>query len=286
MEPVLLEGETGVGKDLFARTLHELSGRRGGPFEVFDCGAASPSLIEAEIFGHVRGAFTDAKEARAGAFERASGGTLFIDEVGELPMELQPKLLRILEQRKVRRLGDGRDIPIDVRVVSATNRDLGAMVAQKTFRADLYYRLNVLRLEIPPLRRRKEDIPLLARQIVAATGAHRLDEDALHLLTSYDWPGNVRELRNVLQRAAVVAQGPIGTDSIVLGTGAASLATPCTVEAALPYHDAKDRCIEAFEREYVRQLLARHDANVSRAAEAAGIPRQTLHRILRKHGIR
>jgi DNA-binding NtrC family response regulator len=285
-EPVLLQGETGVGKDLFARTLHELSGRRDGPFEVFDCGAATRSLIEAEIFGHVRGAFTDAKEARAGAFERASGGTLFIDEVGELPIELQPKLLRILEQRKVRRLGDGRDIPIDVRVVSATNRDLAAMVAEKTFRADLYFRLNVLRLEIPPLRRRKEDIPLLAQQIVEGTGAHRLDEGALRLLTSYDWPGNVRELRNVLQRAAVLAQGPIGPASIVLGNGAASLATPCTADVALPYHDAKERCIEGFEREYVRQLLARHGANVSRAAEAAGIPRQTLHRIMSRHGIR
>src|SRR5919201_5839717 len=163
-----------------------MSSWRSGPFEVFDCGAASPSLIEAEIFGHVRGAFTDAKDARPGAFERATGGTLFLDEVGELPLELQPKLLRILEQRSVRRLGDSRDVPFDVRVVSATNRDLAGMVAEKTFRADLYYRLNVLRLEIPPLRRRKEDIPLVAKAILYDTGARELDEGALSILMSYD----------------------------------------------------------------------------------------------------
>jgi transcriptional regulator with PAS, ATPase and Fis domain len=285
-QPVLLQGETGVGKDLFARTLHELSSRRAGPFEVFDCGAASPALIEAEIFGHVRGAFTDAKEGRAGAFERASGGTLFIDEVGELPLELQPKLLRILEQRKVRRLGDTRDIPIDVRVVAATNRDLVASMAERSFRADLYYRLNVLRLEIPPLRRRKEDIARLAQVVLAEAGARELDEDALRILLSYDWPGNVRELKNVLQRAAVLAQGTIGAASIVLGQCASRAPELETVKLDLSYHDAKERCVERFERAYVTELLARHDHNVSRAAESARIPRQTLHRIMSRHGLR
>jgi two-component system, NtrC family, response regulator GlrR len=285
-QPVLLQGETGVGKDLFAQTLHELSSRRGGPFEVFDCGAASPSLIEAEIFGHVRGAFTDAKEARPGAFERASGGTLFLDEVGELPIELQPKLLRILEQRRVRRLGDAREIPIDVRVVSATNRDLVGMVAEKSFRADLYYRLNVLRAEIPPLRRRKDDIPLIASAILTESGARQLDDGALRLLMSYDWPGNVRELRNVLQRAAVLAEGAIGPASIVLGNQAVAVPAPAAADPSVPYHEAKERCLEGFEREYVGALLARHDHNVSRAAEAARIPRQTLHRLMSKHGIR
>jgi two-component system response regulator GlrR len=285
-QPVLLQGETGVGKDLFARTVHELSSRRDGPFEVFDCGAASPALIEAEIFGHARGAYTDAKEARAGAFERASGGTLFIDEVGELPLELQPKLLRILEQRKVRRLGEARDIPIDVRVVSATNRDLAATVAEKAFRADLYYRLNVLRLDIPPLRRRKEDIPLIAHAILEEAGAREIDDDALRILSSYDWPGNVRELKNVLQRAAVLAQGPIAGASIVLGQCATRLPEAPAVDLGLTYHEAKERCVERFERAYVAELLARHDHNVSRAADAARIPRQTLHRIMNRHAFR
>jgi transcriptional regulator with PAS, ATPase and Fis domain len=285
-EIVLLEGETGVGKDLFARTLHNLSARRDGPFEVFDCGAASPSLIEAEIFGHARGAFTDAKEARPGAFERAHGGTLFIDEVGELPLELQPKLLRILEGRRVRRLGDGREIPVDVRVVSATNADLASMVARKTFRADLYYRLDVLRLEIPSLRHRKEDIPLIAGAILARQdppgGPCTLDPAALAILSAYDWPGNVRELKNVLHRAALMARGSVGPADIALGKGEPVIA-PGMVSARLPYREAKRRCVDGFERAYVQELLERHGGNVSSAAEAAGIPRQTLHRLKNKH---
>ncbi len=285
-ETVLLQGETGVGKDLFARTLHKLSPRCDGPFEVFDCGAASPSLIEAEIFGHARGAFTDAKEARPGAFERAHGGTLFIDEVGELPLDLQPKLLRILEGRRVRRLGDGREIPVDARVVCATNNDLRGMVAQRSFRADLYYRLDVLRIEIPSLRHRKEDIPLIAGAILARrdppTGPCTLDPAALALLTAYDWPGNVRELKNVLHRAALTARGSIGAADITVGNGEPRVA-PGTATGTLPYRDAKRRCVEDFERAYVQELLGRHGGNVSRAAEAAGIPRQTLHRLKSKH---
>lgn len=287
-ETVLLEGETGVGKDLFARTLHRLSARRDGPFEVFDCGAASPSLIEAEIFGNARGAFTDAKEARPGAFERAHGGTLFIDEVAELPLELQPKLLRVLEGRRVRRLGDGREIPVDVRVVSATNTDLGSMVGRRTFRADLYYRLNVLRLEIPSLRHRKDDIPLIAGAILARrdppTGRCTLDPAALAVLMAHDWPGNVRELKNVLHRAAVMAHGSIGPADLALGNLDPGIA-PRGVSAGLPYHEAKRCCLEGFERRYVQELLERHDRNVSRAAEAARIPRQTLHRLKNKHRI-
>ncbi len=285
-ETVLLEGETGVGKDLFARTLHKLSARRDGPFEVFDCGAASPSLIEAEIFGHARGAFTDAKEARPGAFERAHGGTLFIDEVGELPLDLQPKLLRVLEGRRVRRLGDGREIPVDVRVVSATNTDLRSMVAHKTFRADLYYRLNVLRLEIPSLRHRKEDIPFIAGAILARrdppAGSLTLEPAALTLLTAYDWPGNVRELKNVLHRAALMAHGCIGPKDVALGDGEPGIPPP-RVSADLPYREAKRRCVDVFERGYVQELLERHGRNVSCAAKAAGIPRQTLHRLKSKH---
>jgi transcriptional regulator with PAS, ATPase and Fis domain len=283
-QPVVLQGETGVGKDLFARTLHKLSSRSDGPFEVFDCGAAHATLMEAEIFGHERGAFTDAKDARPGVFERADGGTVFLDEIGELPLELQPKLLRVLETYKVRRLGGAKDIDANVRVVAATNRDLAAMVEQKTFRADLYYRLNVLRLEIPALRRRKADIPLLAAAILAQVGmpAAALDPAALAMLVGYDWPGNVRELKNVLHRAAVLASGPIKPEDLILG----GEEPPTTaIDVSLQYHEAKERCLEAFERTYVQKLLEKHDNNVSRAAESAGIPRQTLHRLMSKHAI-
>jgi DNA-binding NtrC family response regulator len=287
-ETVLIEGETGVGKDLFARTLHKLSARRDGPFEVFDCGAASPSLIEAEIFGHTRGAFTDAKEARPGAVERAHGGTLFIDELGELPLDLQPKLLRVLEERCVRRLGDGREIPVDVRVVCATNSDLASMVRRRAFRPDLYYRLNVLRLEIPALRHRKEDIPLIAGAILARrdppAGRCALDPTALSILAAHDWPGNVRELKNVLHRAAVMANGLIGREDLALGCGEPGVA-PRAGSAGLPYREAKRRAVEDFERAYAAELLERHRGNVARAAEAAGIPRQTLHRLKSKHRI-
>jgi DNA-binding NtrC family response regulator len=287
-QPVLLEGETGVGKDLFARTLHKHSERRSGPFEVFDSGAVSPSLIEAEIFGHARGAYTDAKDARPGVFERAHGGTLFLDEVGELPLELQPKLLRVLESQMVRRLGGSRDIPANVRVVAATNRDLASMVEQKLFRADLFYRLNVLRLEIPPLRRRKEDIPLLASAILGQAGSpppsRGLDPATTAMLMSYDWPGNVRELKNVLHRAAVLASGSIQPEDLILG--GEEPAQAAAIDLGLPYHEAKERCVEAFERAYIEKLLDRHDRNVSRAAESAGIPRQTLHRLMSKHAIR
>jgi two-component system nitrogen regulation response regulator GlnG len=287
-QPVLLEGETGVGKDLFARILHKQSSRRNGPFEVFDSGAVSPSLIEAEIFGHARGAYTDAKDARPGVFERAHGGTLFLDEVGELPLELQPKLLRVLESQKVRRLGGSRDIPANVRVVAATNRDLATMVDKKAFRADLFYRLNVLRLEIPPLRRRREDIPLLAAAILSQAGSplppRGLDPAALAMLVSYDWPGNVRELKNVLHRAAVLASGSIEPEDLILG--GEDTVPSAAIDLGLPYHEAKERCVEAFERTYIQKLLERHDRNVSRAAESAGIPRQTLHRLMSKHSIR
>jgi transcriptional regulator with PAS, ATPase and Fis domain len=285
-EPVLLQGETGVGKDLFARTLHKQSSRRNGPFEVFDCGAASPSLIEAEIFSHDWGAYTDAKDSRPGVFERARGGTLFLDEVGELPLELQPKLLRVLECEMVPRLGGTRDNPANVRVVAATNRNLAAMVEHKEFRADLYYRLNVLRLEIPPLRRRKEDIPLLAAAILdelSSISRRNLDPAVLAVLVNYDWPGNIRELKNVLHRAAVLASGSIHSKDLLLGGEDAP--SPAAIDPGLPYHEAKVRCLEVFEKTYVQQLLERH-VNISRAAESAGIPRQTLHRLMSKHAIR
>jgi DNA-binding NtrC family response regulator len=283
---VIFLGETGVGKDLFARTLHALSPRRESPFEIFDCATVSPNLIEAALFGYVRGAFTDAKEDTAGALERANGGTLFLDELGELPLELQPKLLRVLERQQFTRVGDRQVVQLNVRFAAATQRDLKAMVADGKFRADLYYRLNVFPMEIPPLRRRREDIPVLAKHFVAQLGApekrFELDQRALALLETYDWPGNVRELRNVLERAVALADTAIRPEHLTLGTDP-------TLTSEVPqegYHDAKQRCVDAFERTFLTQLLRRHRGNVSRAAEDAGIPRQTLHRLMAKQGIR
>jgi DNA-binding NtrC family response regulator len=277
-------GETGTGKELFARALHSESERREGPFEVFDCGAASPTLIEAEIFGHVAGAFTGATETRAGAFERADHGTLFLDEIGELPLDLQPKLLRVLEERAIRRLGDTRTVQLDVRICAATHRDLPTMVAARQFRQDLYYRLNVLRLEVPPLRQRREDIPLIARAILGDRTP--LDESASAMLASYAWPGNVRELKNVLQRAAALAGNrEIGASDIVL-TAHGSAAPGAPILAGKTYHQAKDESVDAFERSYLKALLDSTSGNVTRASEIAEVPRQTLHRLIAKHGLK
>jgi transcriptional regulator with PAS, ATPase and Fis domain len=285
-QPVLIVGETGTGKELFARSLHAASDRREGPFEVFDCGAATPTLIEGEIFGHVAGAYTGATSNRAGAFERADRGTLFLDEIGELPIDLQPKLLRVLEERMVRRLGDTRAVKIDVRICAATHRDLLAMVAAGEFRQDLFYRLNVLRLEIPPLRQRREDIPLIARAFLGDKA--QLDDAAWAMLANYAWPGNVRELKNVLLRAGAMAdRKTIGASDIVFtsqGTRAASGVV--ATFSGRTYHDAKNECVDTFERAYLEGLLKSTQGNVTRAAEVAQVPRQTLHRLIAKHSLR
>jgi DNA-binding NtrC family response regulator len=281
--PVLIQGETGTGKEQFARALHQLARRRAGPFVVFDCGAVSPTLIEAEIFGHVPGAFTGAVSAQAGVFERANGGTLFIDEVGELPLDLQPKLLRVLEDLTLRRLGETRSVEVDLRVVAATHRDLGAMVERGEFRADLFYRLSALMLEVPPLRSRKSDIRLLSHHLL---GEREIAAEALALLEAYDWPGNVRELRNVLARALAMSEGkPLGAEDVVGLRGKGGAAT-APIAAHLSYHEAKDLCLDAFERAYVAQALQAHQGNLTRAAEAAQIPPQTLRRLAGKHGLR
>lgn len=290
--PVLITGETGTGKDVFARALHILSARREAPLEVFDCSAIAASLIESELFGHVRGAFTDAREDRAGIFERSDGGTLLLDEIGELPLELQPKLLRALETGTVRRLGADKSVKTNVRLVAATNRDLSTMVAEGRFRSDLYYRLNVLKIEVPPLRRRRDDIPVLcaAMMLQMSNPRRSLTPEALSFLMSYDWPGNVRELRNVLHRAMVLAKDQIEPQHfLLLNEGRASPAPPVRDESPMDweasFHVSKERCIENFEREYLVRLLDRHRGRVVRAAAAAGISRQTLHRLMVRHDL-
>ncbi|HEY3358814.1 MAG TPA: sigma 54-interacting transcriptional regulator [Polyangia bacterium] len=286
---VLLEGESGTGKEITADSLHRQGPRGDGPFVVVDCGAIAPNLIESELFGHEKGAFTGATAARAGAFEQADGGTLFLDEIGELGAELQPRLLRFLEKREVRRVGGGGGRAVDVRVVAATNRRLDDLVAAGGFRQDLFYRLAVIRVELPPLRRRREDVPLLALELARRLRPDRdpaswLDDHALAVLQSHDWPGNVRELRNVVERLAAL---PELRPEAVLGPGGGDAGGGAGDEALthLAYHDAKDRLLEAFERRYVTALLAQEGGVVARAAERAGVPRQTFFRLIRKHGL-
>ncbi len=300
---VLITGETGVGKELAAECLHELSPRAKGPFVVLDCGSIPSSLIESELFGHERGAFTGATASYAGAFERASGGTVFLDEVGELPLAMQPKLLRVLEQREVRRVGGTRTVNVDIRVVAATNRDLGVEVNRGRFREDLYYRLAVARIIVPPLRDRKEDIPLLIENILAATpggeGAY-IAPETIDLMMKHDWPGNVRELRNVIERAVLLAETPeneaalrrapppppVKTDATPSTTASspdASMTVP--VDIATPFKLAKQNVVSEFERRYISKLLAHHDGNISAAARAAGIDRMSIHKMLHRLGL-
>ncbi len=284
---VLIEGATGTGKEATAEALHEASERADGPFVVVDCGAIPGALLESELFGHEKGSFTGAVAQRIGAFEAANGGTVFLDELGELPPELQPKLLRVLEQRTIRRLGNTERLPVDVRVVAATNRRLRQEVNEGRFRSDLYYRLAVIKVELPPLRSRQGDIPMLCKIFLDQLGASDEVRDKLlapqfiRRLEQAAWPGNVRELRNHLERCMVLEQ------ALPLGHGHTNTADPTTaIDPTLSYAEARQRAIAGFESSYLRSLLEFHGGNVSQAARAAGIDRAYLHRLLRRHGLR
>lgn len=290
---LLLTGETGTGKEVMARAIHDESPRRGAPFLTVDCGSIPENLIESELYGHVRGAFTGATSDRAGIFEEARGGTVFLDEIGELPLSQQVRLLRVLESREVRRLGETTSRPVDVRIVAATNRSLPDEVEAGTFRKDLFFRLSVVEVHIPPLRERPEDIPLLAARFIEKSAARgktappRLASNAVAALVGYPWPGNVRELRNVLDKALALVESDeidatavaVGSIRIRPGTGGAS--GPVVIDGSIPYDEAHER----FEREYLLDLLRKNEMNISKAARAAGIHRQTIHRLLRKHGL-
>jgi DNA-binding NtrC family response regulator len=300
----ILVGETGTGKELAARAIHDHSPRADKPFVVVDCGAISDNLIESELFGHERGSFTGADRQRIGAFELAHEGTIFLDEIGELPLELQPKLLRVLERKEIKRLGGGKMQDVDVRVVAATHRDLPAMVKAGTFREDLYYRLAEVVVELPPLRQRLGDVPLIAQRILeelAGEGAAKqLGQDALAALARRPWPGNVRELRNVLKRASMLASGktigasdlgppgaPLRDSSVpALPSVPAEAAAPADVAEDLPIKDARDRWVAPMEREYLARLIKRTNGDLDKAAEEAGIHRKSLERLLRQHGIK
>jgi len=300
----MVTGETGTGKELVSRAVHNRSKRSKKPFVVFDCGAVSQSLVESELFGHERGAFTGAVASRPGVFEMAEKGTVFLDEIGELPVELQPKLLRVLEQREVRRVGSGQTRSVDVRVVCATNRNLRDEVAAGRFREDLFYRLAVVELRLPPLRQRLQDIPLLVSHILRNcahnAGVQDLSREVNALFDAYHWPGNVRELRNVVERALPFCDGTqITLDTLPEALRVASesaMSTPAVESSELgipaagmrdmPFKDAKDQIIEAFERQYLVDLIERHDGNISRAARAADMDRKSISRLLKKHDIR
>ncbi len=284
--PVLVEGETGCGKELVSRGIHRVSTRRNRPFVVVNCGAISPDLIESELFGHEKGAFTGATAQRKGAFEIAHGGTIFLDEIGELPLPLQPKLLRVLEQKEIKRVGGNETIRVDVRVVAATNRNLREEILRKAFRDDLYYRVSTVTLKVPPLRERREDILTLARHFVleaaasAERAAPRLSSAAAEFLSSYPWPGNVRELRNAIQRAVVMGQGgPLESGDF------AFLLPPDAPPAAGDESDPFSRWEQA-ERQNILSELTRQNWNKTRTARELGIAKSTLFEKLKKYRIR
>jgi DNA-binding NtrC family response regulator len=295
---VLVTGETGTGKELAARAIHERGARRDRPFVAVNCGALPAELVESELFGHARGAFTGAV-GRAGLFEEAQGGTIFLDEIGDLPLPVQVKLNRALQEKEIRRVGEARPVQVDVRVVAATHRDLRADAAAGRFREDLYYRLAVFPIRLPPLRERGGDVPLLAEHLLARLAAtHRRDLEgftpaALAALTAYAWPGNVRELENAVERAAAVASGPrIGVDDFpaeVRHPGPAADPSTAGVPAAdthLPYREVVDQARDRASRDYLAALLAAHDGIVTHAAAAAGMERESLHRLLKRYGLR
>jgi two-component system response regulator GlrR len=293
---VLVTGETGTGKEVTAWAIYEASKRKGKPFVVVDCGAIAHNLIESELFGHEKGAFTGAVQRRIGAFERADGGTIFLDEIGELELDLQPKLLRVLERREITRVGGEKTIPVDVRIIAATNRDLRAMVARGAFREDLYYRLAVVALELPPLRERREDLPLLIEKFLADIGATsaELPPGAMDRFVEHPWPGNCRELKNAVERAVVLGEtrflsstGKTDEGKPVLPAEVATEDQPPHFHIALerPYKDQKADVVAAFEEAYVRALMLAHHGNVSAAARQAGIDRMSLHKILMRYGL-
>jgi DNA-binding NtrC family response regulator len=300
---VLLEGETGTGKTLLADAIHRAGPRRAGPFVVVDCGAMAPSLVESELFGHEKGAFTGAHARREGAFELASGGTVFLDELGELPLDLQPKLLRALEEKAIRRVGGTTTVDLDVRVIAATNRDLRREVNRGAFRSDLYYRLNTIRLRVPALRERREDIALLAEHFWRAIAPDDQPEPPGELLADLmrrDWPGNVRELRSAVERAVLLGD-PGGLDATgdhtpvpvpaAPGARAPSLSPEMLMDAGFAdeaaaqpaFRVAKERAVARWERAFVRSLVDRHDGNLSRAARAARMDRNHLRELLKRH---
>jgi two-component system response regulator GlrR len=290
----LIEGESGTGKELVAAEIHAHSRRKDEPFVVFDCSAVAENLVESELFGHVKGAFTGAVSDRLGAVRTAAGGSLFLDEIGELPLELQPKLLRALESKEVRPVGSTKSEIVDVRVIAATNRDLTEEVAKGAFRKDLFFRLDVMRVRVPPLRHRLEDIPELVGDLVKARAAKEKTEleippDVLAMLKTYSWPGNVRELKNFVERYLVMAPETAGAAVELLETGRPKgKGSPASslMRFDLPYKDAKAKLLDAFEAQYCKRWLEKNKGNISAAAREAGIHRKHFEELVKKHSLK
>ena len=285
---MLLEGETGTGKELAAEAIHGASKRRGAPFIVVDCGAIPAELLESELFGHERGAFTGAHEAREGAFHAAHGGTIFLDEIGELPLALQPRLLRALERREVKPIGATIYQRIDVGIIAATNRSLTAEVNEGRFRSDLFYRLAVLRVQLPPLRERVEDLAVLVHKIIAQLGRDRdpyadtiRSDEFVAALSEHSWPGNVRELRNYLEQCCVLGARLPHNDPV-----ARSDSSDTIIDVDLPYRLARARWNRRLEYRYLVHLLERTGNNASEAARFAGLGRTYFYQLLGRHGLR
>jgi two-component system response regulator GlrR len=291
---VLLEGETGTGKGLLADAIHQQSPRSQGPFVVLDCSAIPPTLIEAELFGHAKGAFTGAYMARPGVFEAASGGTVFLDEVGELPLEMQPKLLRVIEDRMIKRLGTVEPLQLNVRIIAATNRDLRQEVNRGTFRSDLFYRLNIVCLRIPPLRDRREDIPLLVShfyKLYTKNDDARPPAELLSALLRQDWPGNVRELRSAVERAVLMEDPELWREAMFGASGPPAdeespAASPGEMfDPSLSFREAKEQAMARWERAYLQVLIRASQGNLSRASRAARMNRNHLRELLRHHRV-
>ncbi len=290
---VLVRGDSGTGKELVAQALHQRSSRRNRPFVAVNCAAISRDLIESELFGHEKGAFTGADARRIGKFEAAHEGTLFLDEIGDMAPETQAKVLRVLQEHSFERVGGNAPIEVDVRVVAATHCDLEAEVKEGRFREDLYYRLKVIEVTLPPLRERSEDIPALVERFLSHV-AERLgrakksiDADALALLVRHPWRGNVRELRNAIERAAVLCSGDtIGVDDLDMDESEGPPAGNATIPFGIPFRDAKKQIVEGFERQYLIRALREHDGNVSRTAESIGMVRQSLQQKIRELDLR
>lgn len=278
---VLITGASGTGKELLAKAIHQASPRARRPFVAINCGALPEHLLESELFGHARGAFTGAVTEHAGLFREADGGTLFLDEIGDMPLPLQVKLLRALQERQIRPVGSAKSIPIDVRLISATHRDLKQAMQEQSFREDLYYRLNVVNLQLPTLRERAEDIPLLARHVLTQSGerhhvqVNRFSEDAMQALVTAQWPGNVRQLVNVVEQCVALTNSPV----ISLALVEQALAQNRSFWPTLS--EARDQ----FERQYLMRVLKMAEGNVTRAAELAGRNRTDLHKLLKKHDL-
>jgi transcriptional regulator with GAF, ATPase, and Fis domain len=282
---LLIEGETGTGKDLVAESVHRASPRAERPYVVFDCGAVAPTLVESELFGHERGAFTGAVNTRQGVFEQAEGGTLFLDELGELPRDLQPKLLRILEKRELRRIGSSKTIAVDVRVVAATNRNIMAEVKRGAFREDLYYRIAAAHVAVPPLRDRVGDLTMLLEHFLSRESPPRtlreIPSDVVEMFAAHRWPGNVRELRNAVQRLLVTPDRALSMG--VTGPEISGAVSPHG--EMVPLRIARRDASDAFERTYLETILGKTGGNVTRAAAIAEVSRQMIQKLMRKYGL-